>query len=106
MRYAIIIEKAENNYSAYVPDLPGCVTTGKTLEEIAENMKEAIQFHLDGLQEEYRSVTDHLHPVRDFYLLTWNCQHITNAQIQPRRLGETKQYWLENGSVMRNLRGE
>ncbi|CCI19635.1 Uncharacterized 14.9 kDa protein in rep-hol intergenic region (fragment) [Microcystis aeruginosa PCC 9807] len=48
MRYAIIIEKAENNYSAYVPDLPGCVTTGKTLEEIAENMKEAIQFHLDG----------------------------------------------------------
>ncbi|MCA2643872.1 MAG: type II toxin-antitoxin system HicB family antitoxin [Microcystis sp. M137S2] len=38
MRYAIIIEKAENNYSAYVPDLPGCVTTGKTLEEIAENM--------------------------------------------------------------------
>ncbi|MFM6323764.1 MAG: type II toxin-antitoxin system HicB family antitoxin [Microcystis sp.] len=52
MCYAIIIEKAENNYSAYVPDLPGCVTTGKTLEEIAENMKEAIQFHLDGLQEE------------------------------------------------------
>jgi predicted RNase H-like HicB family nuclease len=52
VRYAIIIEKAENNYSAYVPDLPSCVTTGKTLEEIAENMKEAIQFHLDGLQEQ------------------------------------------------------
>lgn len=52
MRYAIIIEKAENNYSAYVPDLPGCVTTGKTLEEIEKNMKEAIQFHLDGLREE------------------------------------------------------
>jgi predicted RNase H-like HicB family nuclease len=52
VRYAIIIEKAENNYSAYVPDLPGCVTTVETLEEIAENMKEAIQFHLDGLREE------------------------------------------------------
>jgi predicted RNase H-like HicB family nuclease len=52
MRYAIIIEKAESNYSAYVPDLPGCITTGKTLEEIEENMKEAIQFHLDGLREE------------------------------------------------------
>ena len=52
MRYAIIIEQAENNYSAYVPDLPGCVTTGRTLEEIEENMKEAIQFHLDGLREE------------------------------------------------------
>ncbi|WP_013325068.1 type II toxin-antitoxin system HicB family antitoxin [Gloeothece verrucosa] len=52
MRYAIIIEKAEGNYSAYVPDLPGCVTTGITLEEIEKNMKEAIQFHLDGLSEE------------------------------------------------------
>jgi predicted RNase H-like HicB family nuclease len=50
--YAVIVEKTENNYSAYVPDLPGCVTTGKTLEEIEENMKEAIQFHLDGLREE------------------------------------------------------
>jgi predicted RNase H-like HicB family nuclease len=52
VRYAMIIEKAENNYSAYVPDLLGCVTAGETLEEIAENMKEAIQFHLDGLREE------------------------------------------------------
>ncbi|MDB9428462.1 type II toxin-antitoxin system HicB family antitoxin [Microcystis aeruginosa CS-555/01A07] len=59
MRYAIIIEKAENNYSAYVPDLPGCVTTGKTLEEIAENMKEAIQFHLDGLQPTFRTLNCH-----------------------------------------------
>ncbi|MEG3438136.1 type II toxin-antitoxin system HicB family antitoxin [Pannus brasiliensis CCIBt3594] len=52
MRYAMIIEPAENNYSAYVPDLPSCVTTGKTLEEIEVNMKEAIQFHVDGLREE------------------------------------------------------
>ena len=52
MRYAIVIEKAQGNYSAYVPDLPGCITTGKTIEEVEKNMKEAIAFHLEGLQEE------------------------------------------------------
>jgi len=52
MRYAIIIEKTENNYSAYVPDLPGCVTTGNTIQEVEENIKEAISFHLEGLQIE------------------------------------------------------
>ena len=53
MRYAVLIEKATNNYSAYVPDLPGCVATGATLEEeIEEQIKEAIAFHLEGLREE------------------------------------------------------
>jgi predicted RNase H-like HicB family nuclease len=52
MRYAIIIQKAENNYSAYVPDLPGCVATGKTVEEIEREIQEAIVFHLEGLREE------------------------------------------------------
>ncbi len=52
MRYAIVIEKATNNYSAYVPDLPGCVATLATLQEIEEQIKEAIAFHLEGLREE------------------------------------------------------
>ncbi len=52
MRYAIVIEKATNNYSAYVPDLPGCVATGLTIEETSEQIKEAIAFHLEGLREE------------------------------------------------------
>ncbi|MBW4596746.1 MAG: type II toxin-antitoxin system HicB family antitoxin [Scytonema sp. RU_4_4] len=52
MRYAIVIEKATNNYSAYVPDLPGCVATGLTIEETEEQIKEAIAFHLEGLREE------------------------------------------------------
>ena len=52
MRYAIVIEKAENNYSAYVPDLPGCVATGATVEEIEGQIREAIEFHLDGLRED------------------------------------------------------
>jgi len=52
MRYAIVIEKAENNYSAYVPDLPGCVATGATVEEVEGQIREAIEFHLDGMRED------------------------------------------------------
>lgn len=52
MRYAIVIEKAESNYSAYVPDLPGCVATGATVEETESQIREAIAFHLDGMRED------------------------------------------------------
>ena len=52
MRYAIVVEKAENNYSAYVPDLPGCVATGSTVEETEREMREAIEFHIEGLVED------------------------------------------------------
>ena len=52
MRYAIVIEKAENNYSAYVPDLPGCVATGVTIEEVEKEIREAIEFHLEGMRED------------------------------------------------------
>ena len=52
LKYTIIIEKANGNYSAYCPDLPGCVATGKTVEETIQNMREAIKFHLEGLKAE------------------------------------------------------
>ena len=52
MRYAIVIEQAEGNYSAYAPDLPGCVATGTTVEETENSMREAIEFHLDGMRED------------------------------------------------------
>ena len=52
MQYAIIIENAGANYSAYVPDLPGCITTGATIEETKRNMAEAIVFHLEGMRED------------------------------------------------------
>ena len=52
MRYAIVIEKAESNYAAYVPDLPGCVTTGATIEETEQQIREAIEFHIRGLRED------------------------------------------------------
>ena len=52
MRYAVVIERADGNYSAYVPDLPGCVATGATQAEVEKNMGEAISFHLDGLRED------------------------------------------------------
>lgn len=50
MRYAIVIEAAGRNFSAYVPDLPGCIATGSTLEEAETQIREAIKFHLDGLR--------------------------------------------------------
>lgn len=51
MRYAIAIEKAEANYAAYVPDLPGCVATGQTVEETERQIREAIDLHLRGMRE-------------------------------------------------------
>ena len=51
-RYAIVIEKAKSNYSAYVPDLPGCVATGATVEETESLLREAIDLHLEGMRED------------------------------------------------------
>jgi predicted RNase H-like HicB family nuclease len=52
VRWAIVIEGSEGSYGAYVPDLPGCVTTGDTLDEVRAMMREAIEFHLDGMRED------------------------------------------------------
>jgi predicted RNase H-like HicB family nuclease len=52
MRYAVVIEKAGSNYSAYVPDLPGCVATGASIEEVQREIREAIAFHLEGMTED------------------------------------------------------
>jgi predicted RNase H-like HicB family nuclease len=65
MRYAVVIEKADGNYSAYVPDLPGCVATGATIEELERHLKEAIRFHLDGLREDGAPVPQPS-PVREY----------------------------------------
>ena len=51
-RYAIVIEQGQNNLSAYAPDLPGCITTGRTVEEIERNIREAIELHLDCMRED------------------------------------------------------
>ena len=51
-RFRIVVEKAKSNYSAYSPDLPGCVATGATRKEVERNMHEAIEMHLRGLQED------------------------------------------------------
>jgi predicted RNase H-like HicB family nuclease len=50
MRYAIVIEKADGNYSAYVPDLPGCVAAGPTVMAVEQEIRDAIRFHIDGLK--------------------------------------------------------
>jgi predicted RNase H-like HicB family nuclease len=51
-KYAVVIEEGPSNYSAYVLDLPGCIATGKTLEEIETNMRQAIEFHIEGMLED------------------------------------------------------
>lgn len=52
MRYTVVIERAGDNFSAYVPDLPGCVATGATEEETEDTIREAIRFHIAGLRDE------------------------------------------------------
>jgi len=51
-RYLVIFEKANGNYSAYSPDIPGCIATGKTHKEAEKNIKAAISFHIEGLKED------------------------------------------------------
>lgn len=52
MKYSIVIERAGNNYSAYSPDVPGCVATGSNINEVKENLKRALELHLKGLKED------------------------------------------------------
>ena len=52
MRYAVVIEKAGQNYSAYVPDLPGCIATAATVELVEREIRAAIRFHIDGLKQD------------------------------------------------------
>lgn len=58
MRYGIVIEKGKRNCSVYVPDLPGCVATGRTVEEAKGRIKEAIHLHIDGMREDGDSVPE------------------------------------------------
>ena len=51
-KYLIVFEKANSNYSAYSPDIPGCIATGKNRKEVEKNIKEAISFHIEGMKED------------------------------------------------------
>ena len=57
-KYAVVIERGPNNLSAYVPDLPGCVTTGRTVDEIERNIREAIELHLEGMVEDGQPIPE------------------------------------------------
>jgi predicted RNase H-like HicB family nuclease len=58
MRYAVIIEKDERSFGAYVPDLPGCIAAAKTKEEVLQLIHEAIEFHVDGLREDGQPIPE------------------------------------------------
>jgi predicted RNase H-like HicB family nuclease len=57
-RYLIVVEETQTGFSAYSPDLPGCVSTGRTREDVEKNMQEAIRLHLDGMREEGHSLPE------------------------------------------------
>jgi predicted RNase H-like HicB family nuclease len=57
-RFLVVIEKANGNYSAYSPDLPGCIATGRTVDEVEHNMYEAVELHVKGLLEDRQSVPE------------------------------------------------
>jgi predicted RNase H-like HicB family nuclease len=52
MKYAVVIEDTQSNFSAFVPDLPGCIATGATLEEVEDQIREAIKFHIEGMRQD------------------------------------------------------
>jgi predicted RNase H-like HicB family nuclease len=58
VKYAVVFERAPTNYAAYVPDLPGCVATGRTRDEVEERVRKAIRMHLDGLRAENEPIPD------------------------------------------------
>jgi predicted RNase H-like HicB family nuclease len=58
MRYAVVIEKASKNYSAYLPDVPGCISTGKSVAQTLSNLREAMAMHFQGLIEDGESIPD------------------------------------------------
>ncbi|MDA0264680.1 MAG: type II toxin-antitoxin system HicB family antitoxin [Chloroflexi bacterium] len=58
MRYAVVYERTKENFSAYVPDLPGCIATGETPDEVKRNIREAIVFHIEGIRLENLSIPE------------------------------------------------
>ena len=81
MRYAIVIEKGKRNYSAYVPDVPGCVAAAKTLDEVKKLMKEALEFHFQGMILDNEKIPD----------ATSDCGYISIdvAKLQKKRSRQT-----------------
>jgi len=58
MKYAVVFEKSDNNYAAYVPDLPGCIATGKTRDDVERHIREAIAFPIEGLKQQGETVPE------------------------------------------------
>ena len=70
MKYTVVIERTPNNYAAYVPDLPGCVATAKTREALLLEIREAIEFHIEGMREDGEPVPEPRRPRTDDRELT------------------------------------
>lgn len=76
MKYAVIIEKSETGYGAYVPDLPGCIATGQNLEEVKRLIREAIEFHIEGLNS-----LENPCPSQRHFANTWKGSPCSTAKV-------------------------
>ena len=86
MRYWVAIEKGKGNYSAYAPDVPGCVATGKTIPEVKDNFQQALRFHIEGLKE------DRLHIPKPKYRLPIIIMAKTRGEEYRKKLEIFKRY--------------
>ena len=93
-RYTIIIEKAKGNYSAYCPDLPGCIATGRTEEETIKRMKEAFEFHIEGLRKR-KYLSPHL-LLKRYPLMSQYSQNVMNLHRQ------WQSSWKKTQKIARN----
>lgn len=82
MRYAVVLERAAKNYSAYVPDLPGCIATGRTVDETLRRIRGAIELHLEGMREDNDVIPD------PSSLVDYVEVNLANHRKPARRLGK------------------
>lgn len=87
LQYLAIIEKAPANYSAFLPDIPGCIATGNTIDETLQNLREALAFHFEGMQEDGAEI-----PSANGWLY-----HYNNGIFKEGEIGDT--YLLANVTV-------
>ena len=83
MKYLIIIEKTNHNYSAYLPDIPGCIATGKTIEEAKKNIAEALAMHLQGLGEDGLS-SPNPQTKADYVAISWKRLNKSYSNIRKK----------------------
>lgn len=93
MRYAIVIENSGENFSGYVPDLPGCVATGSTIPETEQALREAIEFHLEGMREDGDPAPSALKETRYLLSIPGMRESVKAGMAEPMEASTKKLDW-------------